>query len=691
MSCANGKPNWRLLDVNVGWSVDAASTVNISGFSDPQGIYLSQAVAGAIDPNAVLQYLLPARLARGCGDCKWFLITPAAPESLLLSHDNCHAGWGCANFIPGVYTTYRNAVSVAAWRHFVGVANAGNDQVLLHPISGTQPPVVFPLQGPGPLAFTPRGELVATSTASDRIAVFSPGGGRDLLKAPAPSPGRIDIIAVDAQSRVWIVLDQAGSWTLWRAAWDDAAFTQAPVTDLASAFPKNGLAAVSSEGFCFDQDTRRGLQSTTCFSWFGRPMTSPVAASPLPARQTHGQLITLPLDSGIPRCEWHRVRIDADVPAGATLSVAVAATEDGNPAHQGDSSREPDPAWRTFPPGPPHFSDWTSAPTGSLDFLIDQPTGRYLFLRLRLTGNAIATPVVRRIRIDFPRVTSLDRLPNVYRQDPKAEDFTKRFLALFDASIAEVDDVIQRYPALLDSSGVPEQLLPWLGGFFDITLDPTWSPDQRRRILQSAPQLYRLRGTAAGLELALQLVFGITPAIEQSSSAGPWGALARQASCRAAGSAATGGRPAYVGGVRLFGRKRTRFWLGRSALGLAPLRSYGNPDRDPFATGAFRFRVLTPPLADSSPQQIQRLQNLIASQSPAHAVASVRIGGTGFLAGVWSAVGIDTAFVPLSAPVLGSDGNVRLNRMSVLWTRSGGDQGSGLGRNSIVGTQVIGG
>ena len=40
---------------------------------------------------------------------------------------------------------------------------------------------------------------------------------------------------------------------------------------------------------------------------------------------------------------------------------------------------------------------------------------------------------------------------------------------------------------------------------------------------------------------------------------------------------------------------------------------------------------------------------------PAHTVAEVRLGGLGFVVGTWSAVGVDTAFTPLPAPVLGRD------------------------------------
>jgi phage tail-like protein len=564
----------------------------------------------------------------------------------------------------------------------LAISDRGANQVLVFAKTGVRLLATISTPVPGPLAFTPRGELLVTSSSSASISCFGLGGeSRGFLKAPLPASGVVLSIAVDSSDRVWIVEELNGSWTLWSAARDDAAFQQASIADLQNSFSPTGLVTASKEGFCFDQDARKGLDVTTCFSWYGRPLApGAVIPPPLPQRQTQGQLLTIALNSGIPRCEWHRVRLDADIPAGTSLSMAVASAEDPTAASQGDASR--DPAWKSFPPGVPHYSDWTSSPAGSVDFLIDQPAGQYLYFRLRLTGNGTATPVVRRVRIDFPRVTSLDRLPDVYRETPKAENFTKRFLALFDSSIADVDSVIQRYPALLDPSGVPSHLLPWLAGFFNIGFDPTWGDDKRRQILESAPLLYRERGTAAGLQLAVQLVFGVTPSIEESSSAGPWGSVAKD-SC--GGSAL--GRPARLGAVRLFGRTKSRFYLNRSALGGAPLRSYGNPDQDPFADGAYRVKVLVPPMSDNSPEQIKRLTNLIESQSPAHTVASIRVGGTGFLLGQWAAVGVDTGFLPLAAPVLGSGGNVRLNRMSVLWSGPRGRAcGTAIGRNFIVGT-----
>jgi hypothetical protein len=139
----------------------------------------------------------------------------------------------------------------------------------------------------------------------------------------------------------------------------------------------------------------------------------------------------------------------------------------------------------------------------------------------------------------------------------------------------------------------------------------------------------------------------------------------------------------------LFGKSRARFRLGSSALSRAPIRSFGNPDRDPLEANAYRFRVLMPANGLLGKNGKERLQQLIDRQKPAHTLASVRVGGGGWVLGTWSAVGVDTAFTPLPAPVLGAAGNIRLNRASVLWSGPRGSRAGMMVGSSAVGLQTV--
>ena len=399
-----------------------------------------------------------------------------------------------------------------------------------------------------------------------------------------------------------------------------------------------------------------------------------------------GQLLTAPIDSGIPRCRWHRVRVDADVPPGTTVSVEVATTEEppasALPGLGGGNDWSGDTV---------HPEDWRSGPVGSLDFLVDQPPGRYLHLRLRLTGNGTVTPTIHRIRLDFPRLTSADYLPAVYRNDPTADDFTERFLALFDASLEELDMAVERAPALLDAAGVPDDALSWLAGLIGLAFDADWSPAVRRQLLASAPELYRRRGTHWALAEAIRIVFNVDARIDELAAGRAWAGLDKRS---------------RLGSVALFGRSEARFRLGGSALSGAPLRGYGDPDNDPLTAQAHRFRVLLPPARSGVQPDPTALASLVNRQAPAHTVGEVRVGGLGFVVGVWSAVGIDTALVPLPAPVLGlATGGagaagrgrpVRLRRHSVLWPNRRGRQtgirlgaGAGSAASAAVGFTMI--
>lgn len=689
MSCSSGFPTFRLLDAYVGW--DQGDQVhdqsqNLIGFTDPEGLRLSPLNPNAVNPSDLLSYLPPPQLARGCGSCDWYLITPVPPSPRLLRRDPCSGLW-VSIWDEACSPDYLlEPVAVAAWRKRVAVSDRGARSVWVWSGRGSRLSAHIDFDNPGPLAFTPRGELLVAVKEDDiwRVHRFGPAGEVRGSLPPLPT-GKVDRLAVSQDCTVWLIIESGGAFEIWRLARGSQQFERSTIKELQSAFKPTGLSATSARGFCLEQRDANNIPIVCCFSWYGRPLCDEDIPVPQPAKlHERGQLLTKAIDSGIPRCRWHRVRIDADIPSGTTLEVAVSTSEDEQPAPQGDNSQEV--GWETFNAGVPHPRDWHVAPLGSLDSLIQQqPPGRYLFVRLRFTGDGRSTPVVRRVRLEFPRKTSLDLLPPVYRETPDAEDFSERFLSLFDASIADLDAAIERYPALLDPDGVPSEVLPWLGTFVDVTLDRAWDTERRRAILRSVPALYRKRGTVDGLKEAIDLVFGIKPAIQEIATERMWGAIA------------SAERPdelkvrARLGEVRLFGRASSRFRLGSSALSRTPLRSFGNPDRDPLSIGAYRFRVLVPPTEDRSGLWRERLRRLIESQKPAHTIASVRVGGNGFVLGTWSAIGVDTVFGHLSPPVLGKvGGNVRLNRMSVLWPGPRGVR-SGMVPNqtAVVGVKTV--
>ena len=672
MSCAPGPPTFRLLDHLVGWG--PLDVFQLTDPDDPGGIQLAPAGAGGPLRSDFLPWLPDPRLAPGCGPCAWYLATS---QHGLLRRDSC-AGWQPAwppDCDPGLAARPH---AVAARGHLLAVATP--EAVYLWRREGDQLVAVIPGQATA-LALAPWGELLLGHDGSADLSRF------DLAGVPRGQvvtgmTGRIEALAGSrtladgGNGTIWALTRTDGTWQLWRGdRGSPDPFRQATLDDLAAAVDRTSLTIATDQGFCLTEPGPDSDLVPSCFTWDGRPAGSiSLGTSTLP---TTGQLLTTAIDSGQPRCRWHRVRVDADVPAGTSVLVAVATSEDPTPP--GTTAGPADSGG--YPTGPPNQNDWQDAGAASADFLVDQAPGQYLYLRLRLTGDGTTTPVVRRIRLDFPRVTSADQLPAVYTADPAAADFTERFLSLFDAAFEEADRAVERHPALLDPGGVPDEVLPWLGGLLGLVFDPGWDATIRRKLIKAAPGLYRGRGTLTALTQVINIVFGVDVAVDELAADRAWGALNQS------------GR---LGFTRLFSLSRTRFRAGGSALSSAPIRSFGNPDDDPLTAQANRIQVLVPPAPGRSGPDLAALRALVVSQAPAHTVAEVRPGGLGLVVGVWSAVGVDTALVPLPAPVLeagapsGAVQPVTLNRHSVLWPAARGSwTGIRLGAGQAVGIDTV--
>lgn len=700
MSCGGETQKFRLLDGFVGW--DAADNLGLTGlgYDEAEGLRLSQCNPDAVAPADLLAYLPPPRLAHGCERCDWFLVD----GSRLLRRDCCTPGWLPVWSAACDQHLLKGAVAIAVRGRRLAVSDPMAKKVWMWVRDGERfvasidlqnlitdsecdhPNAKGAIEQAGPLAFTPRGELLVADVATNSIWRFGPSGelrGKLRIALRGLNPQEtIERLAASDDCSIWIVTKMIdGSLRLWRAGRGERKFSKASIDQLRKSFKPTTLTAADADsGFCLEECGPDGMPVPYCFNWKGEPLETAFTPPPPPVLHRQGQLLTQAIDSGTPRCRWHRVRIDADVPPGTVISVAVATSETEGSL---STTTSRDTEWDKFLAGVPHPLDWQTAQPGTLDFLIDQPPGRYLYLRLRLKTDDQQTPVVRRVRLDFPRVTSLDNLPAVYRDNPEAEDFTERFLSLFDAAIADLDRAIDRAPALLDPEGVPDEVLPWLGSFLDIVFDPAWDPDLRREILRALPRLYRRRGTIAGLVDAINVVFGFEPAIQELAAERNWGSVAQR-------DGAPNKNAARLGTVRLFGRSRARFRLNSSSLGNAPLRSYGNPNNDALLAQVFRFRVLAPAHRITTPNARAGFERLVASQKPAHTVASVRFGGEGFIVGNTSAVGVDTTLAPLPPSVIGKAGNFRLHRMSVLWHgKHGTRKGISLNKTSVLGMNMV--
>lgn len=99
-----------------------------------------------------------------------------------------------------------------------------------------------------------------------------------------------------------------------------------------------------------------------------------------------------------------------------------------------------------------------------------------------------------------------DSLPGVYRdawiderRRTAREPFGTRFISALDTVLAPVLATLDNLEAYFDADTTPEDFLAWLGEWVAASVDAGWPEDRRRAFVGQAAELYRRRGTAAGL------------------------------------------------------------------------------------------------------------------------------------------------------------------------------------------------
>lgn len=379
--------------------------------------------------------------------------------------------------------------------------------------------------------------------------------------------------------------------------------------------------------------------------------------------ESRGRVTTFRLDSGEWQTIWGRVFLDACIPDGSEVLVHCAAADEPpegaavarTPPTNGALAVPPFP--ELSPPMPPvallpaadpdlalspiHRREsgrelpWAQPPAADRFATYEAPiqaaAGRYLWITLELRGDTRVTPRVRCVRAEQRSHDYLRRLPRAYSRDETNASFLRRYLAIFDGFLGEVDARGFERAALLDPRASPDELLPWLASFLGLVLDERWSLSKQRTLVAEIADLWRARGTVRGLTRLLEIYLGVAPVlVEHFRLRGPGGAIVGAVGA-AASSAVVGG------GFRVGG-----------PIGVAPV---GEPATDAFASHAHRFSVIIP--ATLGEEQRAVVTDVLDAHRPAHTIydvctvsAGMRVG-LGLYVGLSSIVAQSSGFSPL--------------------------------------------
>ncbi len=330
------------------------------------------------------------------------------------------------------------------------------------------------------------------------------------------------------------------------------------------------------------------------------------------------------LDSRKHNTTWHRLEFELDLPANTAITIQTATSNDRDELIA-------DPAWSpTDEPEDPAFRlDARSLDTDHPSLLIHSPPGRYLRIRLALTGNGRGTPTIRAIRVLFPRNSYLDSLPAIYRRAMGPDRFIEDFLAIPERTLTRLEDRYEDFSRQLDPSAAPPQLLDWLAGLLDLAFDPQWPEARRRALLLRINQLYALKGTPRGLREYIKAYTGLDAAIDEHFLRRPR-------------------RPTYLGGSA----RGSHSGAGGFILGVGSLITTAHPDRPPdeelIGQFAHRFdvRIYLPTdeavtRGTANERALSVVDRIVQFNKPAHTVHRIIPVYPGASVGAATRVGVD--------------------------------------------------
>lgn len=416
------------------------------------------------------------------------------------------------------------------------------------------------------------------------------------------------------------------------------------------------------------------------------------------------------LDGKTRNCVWHRVLLDACLPADTEVRVWTRAHNDLDLLATVAYAPEPDLVLRRNDGELPFYRPMllhkaadngedldALDDTGVWELLIQNTRGRYAQVRLELAGNGRVTPHLETLRVYYPRFSYSERyLPNIYHDpgDADAASFLERMLANMEGFYSEIEGKMRDVSMLFDARSAPGDTLDWLAGWYGLLVDPLWadiqarrvagsvggsfgdrpqqwsgwmsySPhyDRRRLFIRYARKLYQRRGTLDGIRFALLLL--LDPCLEillerfKQAALNPahplHGDLDRLGIAHP--TPVTGEQVledmlyeyvlAQPSQVRIIERFMTRG--GRELVAGDP--TAGATGVRAFEDDAHRFSVLAP--QDMSPEEEAMVSRIINLEKPAHTAFELRRFWDAFRIGEIR-LGLDTVVGPASrfAPVI---------------------------------------
>ena len=229
-------------------------------------------------------------------------------------------------------------------------------------------------------------------------------------------------------------------------------------------------------------------------------------------RSATGVYCMAAVDSGENGFRWGRVAVEADLPPDTALRLYAYASDtrqwgEWADLDRGIQSLEGDPM--------PALGEIFGPPVAeSGDGLIGR-SGRYLWLMLELTAAGAGSPVVHALRLWMGGDHMVDYLPAIYQE----QDFTCRYLSIFNTMFQDMEAAIDELPRLLDAGSAPPEMLEFLARW--LCMEPERGEEHLRQRLPEILEEYESMYTPAGVGRSVERLTGRKPWIIEHFAVNP--------------------------------------------------------------------------------------------------------------------------------------------------------------------------
>ncbi len=149
----------------------------------------------------------------------------------------------------------------------------------------------------------------------------------------------------------------------------------------------------------------------------------------------------------------------------------------------------------------------------STDVLLYGLKGRYLWFCLEFINYGKEDFKINSVKIEFPQVTFVNYLPEMYRTNEQNNSFIERFLGIFQSIYVDLEDKIDYTPRRFDVDYTTKDFLMWIGDWLSVKDATLWGEKKLRRVIKQAISIYKIKGTKKAVAKMVQEYAGIEPII----------------------------------------------------------------------------------------------------------------------------------------------------------------------------------